>query len=341
MLQDIEPHRLYNQFVANATPQPNDYVFHFKDEQLLLCGSSVNEHSAHAREAVVQTARTTPGELPRLSSLPQLPRVEQVSSGTELIRLFAIDDTVYWGCDTDTCELASELTGEATSNGAALQALDTAGNLARELAGESACNHSYTHSYASLRSLRSLYPAAKELLFAAYSAYQLLSWYRHNRFCGCCGASTQLASDERAIECPICKNRVYPKVQPAVIVGVIWDNKLLLTKYADRPSSSYALVAGFTEFGETLEQTVEREVMEEVGLKVNNIRYYKSQPWGIASDILAGFYCDVVGTPEIKLDSDELKVAQWFERAAIKGQGNDMSLTAEMMLTFRDGNEPR
>ena len=313
MLQDIEPHRLYNQFVANATPQPNDYVFHFKDEQLLLCGSSVNEHSAHAREAVVQTARTTPGELPQLSSLPQLPRVEQVSSGTELIRLFAIDDTVYWGCDTDTCELA----------------------------GEPACNRSYTHSYASLRSLRSLYPAAKKLLFAAYSAYQLLSWYRHNRFCGCCGASTQLASDERAIECPICKNRVYPKVQPAVIVGVIWDNKLLLTKYADRPSSSYALVAGFTEFGETLEQTVEREVMEEVGLKVNNIRYYKSQPWGIASDILAGFYCDVVGTPEIKLDSDELKVAQWFERAAIKGQGNDMSLTAEMMLTFRDGNEPR
>ena len=189
--------------------------------------------------------------------------------------------------------------------------------------------------------MRFLYPSGKTLLFATYNAQQLLSWYRQNRFCGVCGTRTQLASDERAIVCPSCSNRVYPKVLPAVIVGVTWNNKLLLTKYAYRPTSSFALVAGFTEFGETLEQTVEREVMEEVGLKVTNIRYYKSQPWGIDSDILVGFFCDVVGSPHITIDASELKVAQWCERECIEGQSTDMSLTATMMLAFRDGKEPR
>ena len=126
-----------------------------------------------------------------------------------------------------------------------------------------------------------------------------------------------------------------------MIIGVTDGDRLLMTRYADRPQSSYALVAGFTEFGETLEQTVEREVMEEVGLRVGNIRYYKSQPWGIASDILAGFYCDVVGPSKVRLDPRELREATWFSRDEIEGQGDDMSLTGEMMLTFRAGREPR
>ena len=102
----------------------------------------------------------------------------------------------------------------------------------------------------------------------------------------------------------------------------------------------YALVAGFNEIGETLEETVAREVMEEVGLKVKNIRYYKSQPWGIVDDLLAGFYCDVDGSTEIRLDRNELKEAVWVERKDVEGQPHDLSLTNEMMVVFREGKEP-
>ena len=95
------------------------------------------------------------------------------------------------------------------------------------------------------------------------------------------------ADNERAMVCRCCGQRNYPRINPAVIIGVTNGDRLLMTKYADRPLAFYALVAGFTEIGETFEQTVEREVMEEVGLKVKNIRYYKSQPWAIDLDILA------------------------------------------------------
>ena len=99
----------------------------------------------------------------------------------------------------------------------------------------------------------------------------------------------------------------------------------------------YALVAGFTEIGETLEETVQREVLEETGLRVKNIRYYKSQPWGIVDDILAGFYCDVDGETDIHMDESELKLAEWKTREELELQPDDFSLTNEMMLMFKNG----
>ena len=99
----------------------------------------------------------------------------------------------------------------------------------------------------------------------------------------------------------------------------------------------YALVAGFTEIGETLEETVQREVLEETGLRVKNIRYYKSQPWGIVDDILAGFYCDVDGDTDIHMDESELKLAEWKTREELELQPDDFSLTNEMMLMFKNG----
>jgi len=96
-------------------------------------------------------------------------------------------------------------------------------------------------------------------------------------------------------------------------------------------------VAGFTEIGETLEETVAREVMEETGLKVTNIRYYKSQPWGIVDDLLAGFFCDVSGDDTITMDEGELKVAEWRSRDDIELQPDQYSLTGEMMTMFKEG----
>lgn len=94
---------------------------------------------------------------------------------------------------------------------------------------------------------------------------------------------------------------VFPKISPAVIVAVTDNDRVLLTKYAGRTYKNYALVAGFNEAGETIEQTVRREVMEEVGLKVKNLKYYKSQPWGLSGSLLSGFFCELDGDDKITL----------------------------------------
>lgn len=192
-----------------------------------------------------------------------------------------------------------------------------------------------------VRGLRACAAGPRELIFAAWTAFQLANWYRDNRFCGRCGVETSPAGDERALVCPRCKRRIYPRIIPAVIVGVINGDQILMTKYKGRDIPFYALIAGFTEIGETLEETVRREVMEEAGLKVKNLRYYKSQPWGIVDDLLAGFYCDVDGSAEIHMDANELKEAVWMRREDVMGQPNDFSLTHEMMMTFKAGREPR
>ena len=121
-----------------------------------------------------------------------------------------------------------------------------------------------------------------------------------------------------------------------MIVGVTKCDCILLTKYR-RGFAHNALVAGFCEIGETAEETVMREVMEEVGLRVKNIRYFASQPWGIASDLLMGFYCDVDGSDAIHRDDGELGYAEWVPRKEIILQPSDYSLTNEMMKRFRDG----
>ena len=161
---------------------------------------------------------------------------------------------------------------------------------------------------------------------------------RANRFCGSCGGKTEPDTVERAMKCKDCGRVIYPRINPAVIVGVTNGDKLLLTYYARNRGVQKipALIAGFTEIGETFEECVAREVMEEVGLKVKNIRYYKSQPWGLADDILAGYYCDVDGDDTIHIDENELKKAEWVSRKDITGQPNPGSMTHEMMMWFKD-----
>ncbi len=173
-------------------------------------------------------------------------------------------------------------------------------------------------------------------LFAAFTAFHLANWYRDNRFCGRCRGAMVCDDSERALKCAECGNKVYPRINPAVIVGVTNGDRILITRYR-RGYAHNALIAGFTEIGETLEQTVMREVMEEAGIRVKNIRYYKSQPWGMAADLLVGFFCDVDGDDDIKMDESELKYAQWLGRDEIELQPYEHSLTNEMMKRFRNG----
>lgn len=189
--------------------------------------------------------------------------------------------------------------------------------------------------FTNIRTFRRSQSAPKHNVFLAYTAMQLARWYRDNTFCGRCGKKTCLDDKERAIRCG-CGNVIYPRIVPAVIVGITNGDKILVTKYKTG-FAHFALVAGFTEIGETLEETVAREAMEETGLKVKNIRYYKSQPWGVVDDILVGFYCDVDGGDTIKMDEGELKVAEWRRREDIELQPDEYSLTNEMMKMFKEG----
>ena len=194
-------------------------------------------------------------------------------------------------------------------------------------------------AYEDMRTLRQL--QSKEICYGVVTARHLYNWYRDNRFCGRCGTPTVHDNKERMLLCPHCGNMIFPKICPAVIVAVTDKDRLLLTKYAGRRYTRYALIAGYTEIGETLEQTVQREVMEEVGLQVKNIRYYKSQPWGVDGNILMGFYCDLDGSDKIRLDQQELSVAEWHQRLALPAHDDGISLTREMIRVFEEGNEPR
>ncbi|MBR5474130.1 MAG: NAD(+) diphosphatase [Lachnospiraceae bacterium] len=173
--------------------------------------------------------------------------------------------------------------------------------------------------------------------FAGITAHHLYHWYTHTKFCGQCGALMRPDEKERAMRCDACKNVVYPRISPAIIVGVTNGNKILLTKYAGRAYTNYALIAGFTEFGETLEDTVRREVLEEVGVHVKNIRYYKNQPWAFSESLLVGFYADLDGDDTITREENELSEALWVEREDMPARSLDISLTAEMMEMFRLG----
>ena len=193
-------------------------------------------------------------------------------------------------------------------------------------------------SYFTMPQARSLKRRENRNVFAVYTGFHLWKWYAASRFCGACGAETLFDRKERAKRCPQCGNVIYPRINPAVIVGVKNGDRLLLTRYKTGYAHN-ALVAGFTEIGETLEETVKREVMEEVGLQVKNIQYYKSQPWGVACDILMGFYCDVDGSDQIRRDDSELKSAEWVQREEIVLQPTDDSLTNEMMKMFKEGKQ--
>lgn len=195
------------------------------------------------------------------------------------------------------------------------------------------------YEFTNARSMRDI--NSKETCFAVLTGWHLYTWYKNNKFCGRCASETVHDDKERMLKCEKCGNMIYPRISPAVIIAVTKGDKLLLSKYAGRNYTRYALLAGYTEIGETIEETVKREVMEEVGLYVDNIRYYKSQPWGVDGNVLMGFYCDAVGDEEIRLDKNELSMAQWFDRKLLPAKDDGFSLTREMIRIFEEEKEPR
>lgn len=172
--------------------------------------------------------------------------------------------------------------------------------------------------------------------FAGMTAHHLYMWYRDNRFCGRCGGEMKHDGKERMMRCPHCGHMVYPKIAPAVLAAVRHEGKLLLTKYA-HGDGNYALVAGFVEIGETAEECVKREVMEETGLRVKNVRYYDSQPWGFAGNLMLAYTAELDGEATIRRDASELAAAEWVAPEELTETFDYSSLTREMIRRFREG----
>lgn len=193
------------------------------------------------------------------------------------------------------------------------------------------------YEFAPIRSLRHCEP--NYLGFAGMTAWHLYVWYSTHRYCGKCGAPTVHHEIQRAMRCTQCGQLFFPVIAPAVIVAVTNGDKILVTRYAGREHKGIALIAGFCEIGERAEDTVHREVMEEAGVRVKNLRYFDTQPWGFASNLLLGFYCDLDGCADIHMDEEELQYADWVDRKDLPEAENLASLTATMIERFRLGLE--
>ena len=147
----------------------------------------------------------------------------------------------------------------------------------------------------------------------ASRAVQLLEWRRNHRFCSHCGEKTQAHPHEFAMVCPSCQYHQYPRVQPCVITIITrGDNEVLLAKNARNPRPVYGLIAGFVEVGETLEEAVRRETLEEVGIEVKNLQYLASQPWPFPSNLMLAFRAEYAGG-DLVLQEDEISDAAFFK----------------------------
>lgn len=194
---------------------------------------------------------------------------------------------------------------------------------------------SIPHQLLPVKQMRVLQP--QFLAFACITGWQLFNWMSHNRYCGACGHQTIQDAKERAMRCPNCGNIIYPKICPAVIVGIINDkDQICVTHYASTFYTHDALIAGFAEIGETIEETVHREVKEETGLNVKNLKFYKSQPWSFSDTLLFGFFCEVDGDDTIHIDHNELKYGTWHNKKDAFDLGDNASLTSEMMHVFQN-----
>ena len=171
--------------------------------------------------------------------------------------------------------------------------------------------------------------------FAGITGSQIYRWRESRRFCGC--GKMAPGEKERSMVCSACGHTEYPKISPAVIVAIRNGDRLLMSRYARGAYRHYALIAGYLEIGETFEDCVKREVMEEVGLKVKNIRYYKSQPWAFSDTVMIGFVADLDGDDTIRLQEEELSEAGWFTREEIIEYPPYISVGHEMMKAFKDG----
>ena len=186
------------------------------------------------------------------------------------------------------------------------------------------------------RDLREIFAAVDEDFFAvAGRAKQIVGWHATHRFCGRCGGVTEIASGELAMRCTRCGMMHYPRVSPAVIVRVRRGGEILLARSPGFPKGMSSVLAGFVEPGESIEETVHREVREEVGLEVENLEYFGSQPWPFPNSLMIGFTADYAGG-ELTPEPGEIEDAGWYRAEDLPQLPPHVSIARRMIDDFVD-----
>lgn len=275
MIQDIFPHRFNNQFIAGKQVEANDFILHFKDDQLLV---------------KTQNGIT---ELPRRNDLPQ---VDGHGDATFLFTLDGVSCFMIWDkiLVTDPC-----------------------------------------FSYQNIQFFRTL--PQPEMAWISLVGFHLRHWYEEHRYCGKCGTRTKHKEDERAMVCPECHAMYFPKISPAIIVAITSGDKILLAHNVNFRPGWFSLIAGYVDVGETLEETVRREVKEEVGIDVKNICYFMSQPWPLSGSLMVGFTAEADDQQPIKIDNKEITEAHWFKRGNLPDRPTNISIAGEIINRFEKG----
>ena len=183
----------------------------------------------------------------------------------------------------------------------------------------------------SFADLRSLYSTFEEDIFLlAGKAMQIVSWDQTHQYCGKCGTTTEELYGERAKKCPNCGFISYPRISPAVITAILKDNKILLAHAKAFSGNLYSLIAGFVEPSETLEECVQREIMEEVNLKVKNIKYWGSQPWPFPNSLMVGFTAEYE-SGDLCVDGVEIGDAGWYMVDSLPELPSDISIARKII----------
>lgn len=185
--------------------------------------------------------------------------------------------------------------------------------------------------FKNLRALFGVIP--DEFIWVAGRANQLINWRLTHQYCGKCGRKTEDKTDERARICPGCHNINYPRLSPAVIVAVLRQDRILLARNKRFKLPFYSVLAGFVEPGESLEECVAREIEEEVGITVENIRYFGSQPWPFPDSLMIGFLADYAGG-EISVDGSEIIEADWFSKDNLPSIPPRISIARQLIDWF-------
>ncbi|WP_317928729.1 NAD(+) diphosphatase [Halioxenophilus sp. WMMB6] len=161
-------------------------------------------------------------------------------------------------------------------------------------------------------------------------AVQYFHWLREHQFCGICGSATAMATTENALECKTCNKFWFPRIQPCIITLIHNKDKVLLAKHRRYTTNTYSCIAGFAESGENLEQTLMREVAEEVGVRVHNLRYFGSQAWPFPYQLMVGFFAEYLDG-DIQVDQDEIVAAEWWSIHDLPDHPPSVSISGQLI----------
>ena len=164
-------------------------------------------------------------------------------------------------------------------------------------------------------------------------AKQLVDWHRQHHFCGACGQVTSTTPVDRSRKCESCNIAFYPRLSPSIIVLVNRGEDILLARNAQARGNFYSTLAGFVEAGESIEETVHREVFEEVGIKVKNLKYYNSQSWPFPNSLMLGFHAEY-DSGDIVIQEAEIAEAKWFHYTDLPNRPAMMSISGWLIDDF-------